>query len=95
MEIPLELIDKLFDILNILVRKAESFGLKDNKVLDKSLGVFLYENYLETVKKELQNKFVNEFPNQNDFKKIIDGFFIWRFNQKTFDSFCDFLFKNC
>jgi hypothetical protein len=60
------------------VRKAESYGLTETSEKDESLGVYLYRNYLEIIEKEVRNNFVGKSLSENDFKNIINGFFIWR-----------------
>ena len=83
-EISMQLVDELFNILNRLVRKAESFGRKEALTTDKSLGKYLYESYLEIIENEVKSKFVNENLNENEFRKIVDGFFIWRYFLRLF-----------
>ena len=77
-EVPPELSNQVFNILNRLVRKAESYGLAETSEKDESLGVYLYRNYLEIIEKEVRNNFVGKSLSENDFKNIINGFFIWR-----------------
>jgi uncharacterized protein YnzC (UPF0291/DUF896 family) len=77
-EVPPELSNQVFNILNRLVRKAESYGLTETSEKDESLGVYLYRNYLEIIEKEVRNNFVGKSLSENDFKNIINGFFIWR-----------------
>jgi hypothetical protein len=76
--VPLELSNQVFNILNRLVRKAESYGLTETSEKDESLGAYLYRNFLEIIEKEVRNKFVGKSLSENDFKNIINGFFIWR-----------------
>jgi len=77
-EVSLELANEIFKVLNRLIRKAEAYGLEETPEKDESLGVYLYRNYLQIIETEVRSKFVNEHLDENDFKKIIDGFFIWR-----------------
>ena len=79
--IPIALVDKLLSILNKLVRQAESFGLnKTQELCDKSVGQYLYENYLELIEKEVKTEFVGDKLSEKEFTQIVDGFFIWRFS---------------
>ena len=77
--ISLELANEVFNILNRVVRQAEAYGLNETSEKDESLGVYLYRNYLKIIESEVRSKFVNKNIEENDFKKIIDGFFIWRY----------------
>ncbi len=77
--ISLELANEVFNILNRLVRQAEAYGLKETSEKDESLGVYLYRNYLKIIESEVRCKFANKIIAENDFRKIVDGFFIWRY----------------
>jgi hypothetical protein len=68
----------LYNALNNAVRQSEVFGLNKTLEEDMSLGKFLYQKYIDIVEDELKDELTSDNTKSKELRKLINGFFIWR-----------------
>jgi hypothetical protein len=85
--LPLDVFVKIYDVLNRLIKEAESYDKEHKLEEDKSVGEFLYERFLELInngtfdeiKEHVSVSNDSKFSKKENFIKLLNGFFLWRY----------------
>ena len=90
-KIDLELANEIYQICNKACRLAEEFAdsFDTNLIKDTSVADYMLEKYNELI----EERFHEEIHTNNELKRLVEGFFIWRCKCENVENGCDSMFK--
>lgn len=69
--------NRIYTILNKIVRDAENFSYTNFIEEDRSVGEFVHERLTSILKNEFENKSISQ-TELDYMKRVVDGLFDWR-----------------